>query len=322
VTCTASYTITQADLDAGSVNNSATAHAGGVNSTPATATVTAIQNKSISLTKAANPTTYNTVGQTITYTYTIKNTSNIDLPGPFTVSDNKVASVTCASGPLAPGASLNCTGTYTITQADLNAGSVTNIATASTIYNGSTVTSNQATATITSTGVINTGAIATYTQGGWGAKPAGGNPGALLKANFSKVYGAAGVTIGGGFTLTFTSQVAIQNFLPQGGTPGVLTATATNPTSSSAQVFAGQVLALQLSVDFSKAGITGSGLGGLYLTAGPLAGQTVAQVLAEANTALGGGALPAGITKISDLNDVVDKINNSFDDAVANGYVK
>src|SRR5262249_28756815 len=29
------------------------------------------------------------------------------------------------------------------------------------------------------------GAIATYTQGGWGAKPAGGNPGALLKANFT-----------------------------------------------------------------------------------------------------------------------------------------
>jgi hypothetical protein len=31
----------------------------------------------------------------------IKNTSNVDLPGPFTVSDNKVATVTCASGPLA-----------------------------------------------------------------------------------------------------------------------------------------------------------------------------------------------------------------------------
>ena len=44
---------------------------------------------------------------------------------------------------------MNCTGTYTITQADLDAGSVTNIATASTIYYGNTVTTNQATATVT-----------------------------------------------------------------------------------------------------------------------------------------------------------------------------
>jgi hypothetical protein len=253
----------------------------------------------------------------ITYTYNITNTGNVTLAGPFSITDNKLGTFACGSGPLAPSGSTSCTANYTITSADVTAGSVTNTATAS----GNGVTSNQASATVTAT-VVSGSVLTTYTQGGGGSKPAGGNPGALLAANFSKVYGPAGVTIGGGFTLTFTSQPAVQNFLPQGGTPGVLTASATNPTSSSAKVFAGQVLALQLSVDFSKAGITGSGLGGLHLTAGPLAGQTVAQVLSEANTALGGGALPAGITKISDLNDVVDKINNSFDDGVANGYVK
>ena len=96
----------------------------------------------ISLTKTANPTTYNAVGQTITYTYVIKNTGNVTLPGPFTVTDDKVTTVTCAAGPLAPGATLNCTGTYAITQAELNAGSVTNTATASTTYNGNPVNSN------------------------------------------------------------------------------------------------------------------------------------------------------------------------------------
>jgi hypothetical protein len=109
--------------------------------------------------------------------------------------------------------------------------------------------------------------------------------------------------------------------LPQGGTPDALTASATNPTSSAAEVFGGQVLALELSVDFSNKGITATGLGSLHLTSGPLAGQTVAQVLAEANQALGGGALPPGMT-IADLNDVVDKINNAFDNGVSNGYVK
>jgi hypothetical protein len=164
-------------------------------------------------------------------------------------------------------------------------------------------------------------AISTATQGGWGAAPHGGNPGALLAANFTNVYGIAGVTLGGGKTLTFTSASAIQAFLPQGGTPGVLTVSATNPTQSSANVFGGQVLALELNVDFSDAGITGPGIGSLHVKSGPLQGNTLQQVLALANQVLGGGALPAGLT-VSGLNDVVDSINQSFDGGNSTGYVK
>ena len=49
----------------------------------------------------------------------------------ISVSDNKVATVSCPSGSLAPGASETCTGSYTVTQADVDTGSVTNSATAS-----------------------------------------------------------------------------------------------------------------------------------------------------------------------------------------------
>jgi hypothetical protein len=167
-----------------------------------------------------------------------------------------------------------------------------------------------------------TGPFTTVTQGGWGAPPHGNNPGAILLANFSKVYPAGYVRIGGNYTLTFTSQPAIQAFLPAGKTPGALTASAVNPTSSSAGVFAGQVLALQLNVDFSSAGVFRIGFGSLKLQSGPLAGWTVSQVLTAANIALGGGPLPAGVTSISQLNDIVDSLNQAFDGGGNTGFLR
>jgi hypothetical protein len=53
-----------------------------------------------------------------------------------------------------------------------------------------------------------------------------------------------------------------------------------------------------------------------------MAGKTVQQVLTAANTALGGGSLPSGVS-ISDLNSVVDAINNNFDNGTSNnGYLR
>ncbi len=159
----------------------------------------------------------------------------------------------------------------------------------------------------------------TQTQGGWGSRPNGSNPGSLLAANFSAVFGS-GVTIGSGtMTLTFTSATAVRNFLPAGGTPGVLTASGTNVLRSSAGVFAGQVLALTVSAGMSNAGVTASGLADLPVASGPMAGYTVAQVLAMANTALSGGATSF---PVSTLNSVVDAINNNFVDGTKNlGYL-
>ena len=157
--------------------------------------------------------------------------------------------------------------------------------------------------------------LTTVTQGGWHSTPHGNNPGTILNAYFAAHPGYS-PKIGditnacGGKVVTFTSANAIRAFLPAGGTPGVLGASATNPTSTAAGVFAGQVLALTLNTQVLS---TGSSLLSYVITAGPATGKTVAQVLADADKALGGCGLPSYVTTISQLNDVVTYINELFD---------
>lgn len=93
---------------------------------------------------------YQTVGQVITYTYTLVNNGGASLSGPFVIMDNIVTGITCTNPPgtLASLASFQCTGTYTITQTDLNNGTVTNSATATA---GGTPSVNTATSTISAT---------------------------------------------------------------------------------------------------------------------------------------------------------------------------
>ncbi len=128
-----------------SYTNSATGTVGETTVGPAAATLEIGSQPAITLSKDASPRLYGTLGETITYTYTIVNSGNVTLDGPFTVNDSRLGTISlCGSGPILPGASTSCTAPYLITQADLDAGSVVNTATASTLYNGQTVTSNQA----------------------------------------------------------------------------------------------------------------------------------------------------------------------------------
>jgi len=162
----------------------------------------------------------------------------------------------------------------------------------------------------------------TYTQGGWGSKPSGNNPGKLLETNFSKLSGC-GLTIGGRSTLKFTSASAVDTFLPAGGTAGTLSCSATNPTTSKGGVLAGQVLALQINLAFSNAGITQKGLGALKLQSGAFSGYTASSFAALANKVLGGDScLPRGAT-LSDVVDAATKINENFDNGTVNkGFLK
>lgn len=195
---------------------------------------------------------------------------------------------------------------------------VTNVATVTAQYGDTTVTATD-NETVQVTAPATGGVFTTYTQGGWGAKPHGNNPGALLAANFSRVYPGGSVVIGGNFTLTFTSAGAIEKFLPQGSQPRALTQSYVDPKQKNLTVLAGQVLTLRLNVDFSAAGILQTGLGSLTVVSGPLAGMTVNQVLALGNAVLGGNtaALPAGAS-ISTLNDVITSINENFDEGRRN----
>ncbi len=149
-TCTSTHTVTQADIDAGSITNTATVSGNGVTSGPDSLTVNAVQTPALTLTKSGNPLTYASVGQGITYTYILQNSGNVTLNGPFTITDDKTGTVDpCGTGPLAPGATTNCSAIYSTTQFDLDFGSLTNTATGSTIYAGSPVASNPDSVTAT-----------------------------------------------------------------------------------------------------------------------------------------------------------------------------
>ncbi len=135
--CEATWSPTQADLDSGSFANSATAStvfdgAPVVTSVPASATAFAVQTPELTMTKTFVSLTSNTfaTGSVATYSYLIENTGNITVTGPIAVNDNLISSPVCPAGDLAPGDSLTCTGTYVIKIEDVQLGSVTNVATA------------------------------------------------------------------------------------------------------------------------------------------------------------------------------------------------
>ncbi len=131
VTCTATYAITQADLDAGTVTNTATAHGAGRDSAPATATATATQTKSMTVEKSSATTSISATGA-VTYSYLLTNTGNVTLTGIALVDNHVDAAPVCVAVTLAPLATTTCSAVYTVTQADLDAGAnIVNSVTAS-----------------------------------------------------------------------------------------------------------------------------------------------------------------------------------------------
>jgi uncharacterized repeat protein (TIGR01451 family) len=142
------YTVTQADLDHGSIADTSTvtgtnpASLGGTTTTESNdVTIIAAQNPSISVVKTADVTTVSAIGQVVTDTFAIANTGNVTLDnvdltdavglpsigsslGPLTCTTGSNGSIT-----LAPQATDTCTATYTVTRADLSHGSVADIAT-------------------------------------------------------------------------------------------------------------------------------------------------------------------------------------------------
>jgi hypothetical protein len=181
--------------------------------------------------------------------------------------------------------------------------------------------------------------FSSYSQGGFQGS---GAPGQILLNNWAACF-PNGVTIGindgsgplhhaiwvqTGPTITGVTQLRTRLGNGGGGSGSALTADLTNPTNTAGGNLARQTAALALNVGFNDCnklhcsspdcnGPNTTSYGDLiYCNSGnpsdSLSGSTVRQVLAAANTALGGAGLPSGYS-FANLNGLVENLNTAFD---------
>jgi uncharacterized repeat protein (TIGR01451 family) len=128
--CTATYAITQHDLDAGHVTN--TAHATGETETGDTVTSDSVDEtvhaSKIEITKRAFPTEFGVAGERITYTFTVTNTGETRLD-PVNVHDSRLGPIACPRDELDPRESMTCEFIHTTTEEDVEAGHIHNVVT-------------------------------------------------------------------------------------------------------------------------------------------------------------------------------------------------
>lgn len=176
ITCTATYTVSQADVDAGDVTNVATAvgtppggPAGSVVSPPSTVDLPQAADPALTIVKSASPVTMSIAGQRITYSFLITNSGNVTIADASVIDSaftgrGKVSTVTCPAGAtsMVPGARITCSASYRVRQADIDAGSISNEATATgTDPRGGTVTSPPSSVKVVSTAVSKLGLVKT-----------------------------------------------------------------------------------------------------------------------------------------------------------------
>ena len=131
-TCRANYTITQADMDAGEITNQAFAQAGTLVSAPVDVTVDGTRTPSLGFVKRATTADFGVAGDVINYEFDVENTGNVTLTA-VSVTDDLIASVSCPQTTLVPAATMVCSASYTVTQADVDSGEVVNNASAAAI---------------------------------------------------------------------------------------------------------------------------------------------------------------------------------------------
>ncbi|UUC43865.1 DUF7507 domain-containing protein [Flavobacterium cerinum] len=239
-TATATYTLTQADINNGQISNTAVASGtspqgdpvedtSGTSTTNDTPTVTTLpQNPAIALVKTAvfndtNADTYAQVGETITYTFTVTNTGNVTVNG-LVINDALigVANLSVTPATLAPGAIGTATATYTLTQADINNGQISNTAVASgTSPQGDPVEDTSGTSTTNDTPTVTTlpqnPAIALVKT-------------AVFNDTNADTYAQVGETITYTFTVTNTGNVTINGLVINDALIGVANLSVTPAT--------------------------------------------------------------------------------------------
>lgn len=108
--------------------------------------ITVVGSEALQLQISASPTTYTKVGDVITYNYQITNSGSLDL-GSLSLSDSRLGSINGCASQLLVGASTSCSATYTITQADLDAGTLSDSGLATAYTTGGTSAGVQIVAT-------------------------------------------------------------------------------------------------------------------------------------------------------------------------------
>ena len=132
--CTATHTVSQTDLDAGSYANVAAVTGTPPNGAPLplipsnTLTIDAVVRPSMTIVKVGDVTSVSKVGETINYTFAVTNTGNVTLSD-VVVTDEKTTKPVCLSTKLAPGEKTICKASRIVTQLDLTAGALENTAT-------------------------------------------------------------------------------------------------------------------------------------------------------------------------------------------------
>jgi len=199
---------------------------------------------------------------------------------------------------------------------------------------------------------ISSGDFVTYTQGGWGSKcpksSPPGQPGCIRDSKFATAFpsglkmgdqsGVAGAT--GGYTARWAASSNVLAFLPQGGTSCQLTTDMTNPTSTSAGVLGGQLVAAKLNMGFDLVSATATThkfcqADGSRIFLKDLVyksstnvndGLTVAQIISKADDIIKGpGSLSGGKCVVpsdgsaSAINEALDNINQNFDNGTTLG---
>jgi uncharacterized repeat protein (TIGR01451 family) len=206
-TCTGTYTLTQADADAGKVTNTATATGTpptgpAVTSAPSSATVTIPGHPVIVIVKTASPRSLSRAGDTVRYHFLVTNTGSVNLTG-IKVNDklHGLSAVACPSATLSPAKDMTCAASYRLTQANVNAGKVTNTATTTgTPPSGPAVTSPPSSVTV----VI----------------PA--SPALVIKESASPAsFDAAGTTINYSYQVTNTGNVTLTGIKVNDPLPGL-----------------------------------------------------------------------------------------------------
>ena len=143
MTCTASYVVTQADVDNGQIDNTATVNATDPGGNPLSVsdpeTVPVMQTAAIALVKTLQSNADEdgsgdvTVGDTLTYSFVATNDGTVTLSN-VAITDPLpgLSPLTCApvaGSSLAPTETMTCTATYSVTQADVDNGQIDNTAT-------------------------------------------------------------------------------------------------------------------------------------------------------------------------------------------------